>query len=71
MHICGKTPVSSQRKPKHKDLSHTTVDMWELPKEDFTLEDKLGSGYFADVYRGKWKNHTYVAVKVLKTNGMQ
>ncbi|XP_026776339.2 protein-tyrosine kinase 6b isoform X2 [Pangasianodon hypophthalmus] len=57
-----------RRKPKHHDLSHTTVDMWELPKEDFILEDKLGSGYFADVYRGKWKNQTYVAIKVLKNN---
>ncbi|MCJ8741717.1 hypothetical protein PDJAM_G00073800 [Pangasius djambal] len=57
-----------RRKPKHQDLSHTTVDMWELPKEDFILEDKLGSGYFADVYRGKWKNQTYVAIKVLKNN---
>lgn len=43
--------------------------MWELPKDDFTLEEKLGSGHFADVYRGKWKNQTYVAIKVLKNNG--
>ncbi|XP_017343244.1 protein-tyrosine kinase 6b [Ictalurus punctatus] len=57
-----------RRKPKHHDLSHSTVDMWELPKEDFTLEDKLGCGFFADVYRGKWKNQTYVAIKVLKNN---
>ncbi|KAI5095852.1 protein-tyrosine kinase 6 [Silurus meridionalis] len=57
-----------RRKPVSQDLSHTTVDMWELPKEDFTLEDKLGSGYFADVYLGKWKNHTQVAIKILKKN---
>ncbi|TSM04907.1 Protein-tyrosine kinase 6 [Bagarius yarrelli] len=55
-----------RRKPEQQDLSHNTVDTWELPKEDFTLEHKLGSGYFADVYRGKWKNNTYVAIKVLK-----
>ncbi|KAK3547581.1 hypothetical protein QTP86_025479 [Hemibagrus guttatus] len=57
-----------RRKPKQQDLSHTTVDMWELPKEDFTLENKLGKGYFADVYRGKWKNQTNVAIKILKNN---
>lgn len=43
--------------------------MWELPKEDFTLENKLGNGYFADVYRGKWRNQTHVAIKILKNNG--
>lgn len=58
-----------QRSPQPKDLSHNTVDEWELPKESFTLEHKLGSGFFADVYRGKWKNSTSVAIKVLKNNG--
>ncbi|XP_062871906.1 protein-tyrosine kinase 6b [Trichomycterus rosablanca] len=57
-----------RREPQPQDLSHNTVDEWELPKEDFTLEHKLGSGYFADVYRGKWKNSTSVAIKVLKNN---
>ncbi|KAF5903431.1 protein-tyrosine kinase 6-like [Clarias magur] len=57
-----------RRKPKQQDLSHTTVDKWELPKEDFTLEEKLGSGFFADVYRGLWKNQTNVAIKILKNH---
>ncbi|XP_027000875.1 protein-tyrosine kinase 6b [Tachysurus fulvidraco] len=66
VHKLGKPCV--KRKPKQQDLSRTTVDMWELPKEDFTLENKLGNGYFADVYRGKWKNQTHVAIKILKNN---
>ncbi|XP_061682761.1 protein-tyrosine kinase 6b [Syngnathoides biaculeatus] len=41
---------------------------WELPKEEFTLEDKLGSGFFADVYRGWWKSHIRVAVKIIKND---
>ncbi|XP_026862828.2 protein-tyrosine kinase 6b [Electrophorus electricus] len=57
-----------RRQPQPQDLSHTTVDDWELPKEDFTLEEKLGSGQFADVYRGKWKRRINVAIKILKNN---
>ncbi|KAK0140510.1 Protein-tyrosine kinase 6 [Merluccius polli] len=52
--------------PHPADLSKATVDEWELPKEEFTLQEQLGSGYFADVYRGLWKNQINVAVKVLK-----
>nr|XP_057906864.1 protein-tyrosine kinase 6b [Doryrhamphus excisus] len=43
-------------------------DQWELPKEEFTLEDKLGSGYFSDVYQGRWKSHTRVAIKIIKND---
>ncbi|XP_076840701.1 protein-tyrosine kinase 6b [Brachyhypopomus gauderio] len=57
-----------RRQPQPQDLSHTTVDKWELPKEDFTLGEKLGSGQFADVYRGKWKKRINVAIKILKNN---
>ncbi|XP_030641058.1 protein-tyrosine kinase 6 [Chanos chanos] len=54
--------------PKPQDLSHITVDDWELPKNQFSLEEQLGSGYFADVYRGKWKGMVNVAIKILKNN---
>lgn len=47
-----------------------TVDDWELPKSEFTLEGQLGSGYFAEVHRGKWKGMVNVAIKILKNNGM-
>uniref|UniRef100_A0A3Q0RTT9 Tyrosine-protein kinase n=1 Tax=Amphilophus citrinellus TaxID=61819 RepID=A0A3Q0RTT9_AMPCI len=53
---------------KTQDLNHYTVDEWELPKEEFTLEEQLGSGFFADVYRGRWKNHISVAIKILKNS---
>ncbi|XP_032356290.1 protein-tyrosine kinase 6b [Etheostoma spectabile] len=57
-----------RKKPSTQDLNHFTVDEWELPKEEFTLEEELGSGYFADVYRGCWKNHINVAIKIIKSD---
>ncbi|XP_054464529.1 protein-tyrosine kinase 6b isoform X2 [Anoplopoma fimbria] len=57
-----------RKKPNIQDLNHFTVDEWELPKEEFTLEDELGSGYFADVFRGRWKNHINVAIKIIKSD---
>ncbi|XP_010783250.1 protein-tyrosine kinase 6-like [Notothenia coriiceps] len=57
-----------RKKPPTTDLSHFTVDEWELPKDEFTLLEMLGSGYFADVYRGCWKNHINVAIKILKSD---
>ncbi|XP_016300549.1 protein-tyrosine kinase 6-like isoform X2 [Sinocyclocheilus anshuiensis] len=57
-----------RKRPQLQDLSPSTVDEWELPKDQFTLEKMLGGGHFADVYSGKWKNHTKVAIKILKNN---
>lgn len=57
-----------RKKPNTQDLNHFTVDEWELPKEEFTLEEELGSGYFADVHRGLWKNLIKVAIKILKND---
>ncbi|KAI4824629.1 hypothetical protein KUCAC02_013127 [Chaenocephalus aceratus] len=57
-----------RKKPPTTDLSHFTVDEWELPKDEFTLLEELGSGYFADVYRVRWKNHINVAIKILKSD---
>ncbi|XP_041655762.1 protein-tyrosine kinase 6b [Cheilinus undulatus] len=57
-----------RKKPQTQDLNHFTVDDWELPKEEFTLEEELGSGYFSDVYRGRWKNVIQVAIKILKSD---
>uniref|UniRef100_A0A8C2KVD2 Tyrosine-protein kinase n=1 Tax=Cyprinus carpio TaxID=7962 RepID=A0A8C2KVD2_CYPCA len=65
--ICLTRPCA-RPEPKPQDLSHQTVDDWELPKEEFTLEEELGKGYFADVYRGKWKGMVNVAIKILKNN---
>ncbi|XP_075331475.1 protein-tyrosine kinase 6b [Odontesthes bonariensis] len=57
-----------KKKPIIQDLNHFTVDEWELPKEEFTLEEKLGSGNFADVFKGRWRNHINVAIKILKND---
>ncbi|XP_076597895.1 protein-tyrosine kinase 6b [Chaetodon auriga] len=57
-----------RKKPNTPDLNHFTVDEWELPKEEFTLEEELGSGYFADVFQGRWKNLIKVAIKILKSD---
>uniref|UniRef100_A0A672P4E7 non-specific protein-tyrosine kinase n=1 Tax=Sinocyclocheilus grahami TaxID=75366 RepID=A0A672P4E7_SINGR len=65
--ICLTRPCA-RPETKPQDLSHQTVDDWELPKEEFTLEEELGKGYFADVYRGKWKGMVNVAIKILKNN---
>ncbi|XP_072537033.1 protein-tyrosine kinase 6 isoform X2 [Salminus brasiliensis] len=56
--------------PKPQDLSHHTVDDWELPKEEFVLEERLGTGFFADVYRGTWKGMVKVAIKILKNDSL-
>lgn len=56
-----------QKKPDTPDLNHFTGDEWELPKEEFTLVEELGTGYFADVYQGCWKGHIKVAIKIIKS----
>ncbi|XP_042263869.1 protein-tyrosine kinase 6b [Thunnus maccoyii] len=53
-----------RRKPKTDP--NFTEDDWELPKEEFTLLEELGSGYFSDVYRGLWKKNINVAIKIIK-----
>lgn len=58
----------SRREPGRTDLSHSTVDDWTLRKAEFTIGAQLGSGYFSDVYRGRWKNIINVAVKILKSD---
>ncbi|XP_004086453.1 protein-tyrosine kinase 6 [Oryzias latipes] len=57
-----------RRKPAIQDLSHFTVSEWVLPKAEFTLEEALGRGCFADVYKGRWKNQIGVAIKILKND---
>lgn len=56
-----------QNKPSTPESHHFPKDEWELPKEEFTLEEELGRGYFSHVHRGRWKNLIKVAVKILKS----
>ncbi|KAL1020635.1 hypothetical protein UPYG_G00002720 [Umbra pygmaea] len=60
----------TRKEPVPQDLSHSTVDEWELPKDEFTVCEQLGSGYFADVHRGIWKNRINVAIKILKNDSL-
>uniref|UniRef100_A0A8C6S8J0 Tyrosine-protein kinase n=1 Tax=Neogobius melanostomus TaxID=47308 RepID=A0A8C6S8J0_9GOBI len=57
-----------RKKPEPTDLNHLIKDEWELPKEEFSLEEELGSGCFADVYRGRWKSNINVAIKIIKNS---
>ncbi|XP_072304855.1 protein-tyrosine kinase 6b [Eucyclogobius newberryi] len=59
----GKPCKRKKPKPTEQDLNE-----WELPRSEFTLEEELGSGFFSDVYRGRWKNHISVAIKILKND---
>ncbi|XP_015249058.1 PREDICTED: tyrosine-protein kinase HCK [Cyprinodon variegatus] len=56
-------------KPNTEDINHL-LDGWVLPKNEFTMLDKLGSGCFSQVYRGRWKNHINVAIKILKNDSL-
>ncbi|KAK7884513.1 hypothetical protein WMY93_027636 [Mugilogobius chulae] len=59
----GRPCKRKKPKPKEEDLEE-----WELPKAEFTLEEELGSGFFSDVYRGRWKSHISVAIKIIKND---
>lgn len=54
-----------QMKPSPPDPS--PLDDWEVPKDEFSVGEELGSGYFATVHRGRWKNLINVAIKKLKS----
>ncbi|XP_062283451.1 protein-tyrosine kinase 6b [Scomber scombrus] len=56
------------KRKKPKADPNFTEDDWELPKEEFTLKEELGSGYFSDVYRGLWKKSINVAIKIIKND---
>ncbi|NWV00456.1 FRK kinase, partial [Upupa epops] len=52
------------------DLSHKTVDQWEIDRQSLKLLAKLGSGQFGEVWEGLWNNTTPVAIKTLKPGSM-
>jgi tyrosine-protein kinase Src len=45
-------------------------DGWEINRNEIKTIRKLGEGNFGEVYYGKWKNNTEVAVKTLRTGTM-
>lgn len=69
--LCHKLTASCPKpKPHLWDLSPDTRDEWEIPRSSLQLIRKLGSGNFGDVWYGKWKGTTEVAVKTLKPGTM-
>ncbi|KAF8783040.1 tyrosine-protein kinase Src64B-like isoform X3 [Argiope bruennichi] len=69
--LCHKLTIPCPKpKPHLWDLSPDTRDEWEIPRSSLQLIRKLGSGNFGDVWYGKWKGTTEVAVKTLKSGTM-
>lgn len=56
--------------PTMWDLGPTYRDKWEIPRDEIELVRKLGRGNFGEVYYGKWKNNTEVAIKTLREGTM-
>ncbi|XP_075032785.1 protein-tyrosine kinase 6 isoform X1 [Mixophyes fleayi] len=56
--------------PETSDLCLMPLDEWERPREEFTLERKLGKGNFAQVYEASWQGRLKikVAIKAIKQN---
>jgi tyrosine-protein kinase Src len=45
-------------------------DKWEINRNEIRKIRKLGEGNFGEVYYGKWKNSTEVAIKTLREGTM-
>ncbi|KAJ8249571.1 hypothetical protein COCON_G00227870 [Conger conger] len=59
-----KSSSSSEDRSKMKTLGRRdSSDDWEIPEGQITLGQRIGSGSFGTVYKGKW--HGDVAVKML------
>lgn len=39
---------------------------WHIPVEDISFNERIGTGGFGDVYKGKLRNSTVVAIKVMR-----
>lgn len=63
-------PCPHVSQPETAGLSHSTKDQWEIPRASITLNKRLGSGQFGDVFAGVWNGTTLVAVKTLKPGTM-
>uniref|UniRef100_A0A8C6UKQ0 Tyrosine-protein kinase n=1 Tax=Neogobius melanostomus TaxID=47308 RepID=A0A8C6UKQ0_9GOBI len=48
------------------EFSDSIAQTYDLPKEEFVLEERLGGGPSSDVFRGTWKGQIRVAIKTFK-----
>ncbi|TPP66809.1 Non-specific protein-tyrosine kinase [Fasciola gigantica] len=67
---CCLTRPCPRPPPVPNDLSRLTRDQWEIPRSSLALIERLGSGQFGDVWKGKWNGTTEVAIKTLKQGTM-
>ncbi|KAI0984770.1 hypothetical protein GJ496_006422, partial [Pomphorhynchus laevis] len=57
--------------PKSRPITSSLgVDVWEVSRDSFKFLRKLGQGMFGEVWKGKWNDCTYVAIKTLKCGSM-
>ncbi|CAL4060308.1 unnamed protein product, partial [Meganyctiphanes norvegica] len=57
--------------PVTPSLAFSTIDQWELDRNQIYLEKEIGSGNFGEVYYGSWDGRVTVAVKTLKQGAME
>lgn len=57
-------------RPQLWDLSPDMRDQWEIDRKEVQLVRKLGQGNFGEVWYGKWRHSTEVAVKTLRPGAM-
>lgn len=67
---CRLTFAAPRIAPTRPDLSHETHMRWEIPRNEFTLKEKIGDGNFGEVWHGKWKGVVEVAIKTMKPGTM-
>ncbi|XP_030345317.1 tyrosine-protein kinase Fyn isoform X3 [Strigops habroptila] len=61
------TVIATNNTPQTVGLAK---DAWEVARDTLFLEQKLGQGCFAEVWRGTWNGNTKVAIKTLKPGTM-
>uniref|UniRef100_H2Z0M8 Tyrosine-protein kinase n=1 Tax=Ciona savignyi TaxID=51511 RepID=H2Z0M8_CIOSA len=52
------------------ELVNHYQNVWEIDREQLTLQKKLGAGMFGEVWKGLWNGTTEVAIKTLKPGTM-
>ncbi|CAL4108145.1 unnamed protein product, partial [Meganyctiphanes norvegica] len=52
-------------------LAYSTIDQWEIDRNQIQLGKQIGKGNFGDVYIAIWDGRVKVAVKTLKPDTMQ